>query len=55
MEKSENEVYLGSNSYCKVGKITAKKTFEEDQSVAATDLEQSNENTACILVNPLLH
>lgn len=42
MEKSENEVYLASNSYCKVGKITPKKYLQEDQSTIETDFEKEN-------------
>ncbi|MFV5701269.1 hypothetical protein ACM55F_05290 [Flavobacterium sp. XS2P12] len=42
MENSENKVYLASNSYCKVGKITSKRYSEEDQSITANDLEKEN-------------
>jgi hypothetical protein len=50
MENSENEVYLGSNSYCKVGKITAKKYFEEEQSITETEFEKFDENVSCVMV-----
>ena len=40
MEKSKNEIYLASKSYCKVGKITPKKYFEEDKSMTETDFKK---------------
>jgi hypothetical protein len=43
MEKSENEVYIASNCYCKVGKITAKRSFEEDKSITETHFEKFDE------------
>lgn len=42
MEHSENEIYLASNSYCKVGKITAKRFIGEEQSITENDLEKEN-------------
>ncbi|MFV8342994.1 hypothetical protein [Flavobacterium sp. XS2P39] len=42
MEHSENEVYLASNSYCKVGKITSKRFIREEPSIAENDLEKEN-------------
>ncbi|MFV8376154.1 hypothetical protein [Flavobacterium sp. LB1P62] len=50
MEQSENEVYLGSNSYCKVGKITPKKSFEEDKSITETDFDKFDENVSCVML-----
>jgi hypothetical protein len=50
MENQENEVYLGSNSYCKVGKITAKKYFEEEQSITETEFEKFDENLSCAMI-----
>lgn len=50
MKKSDNEVYSGSNSYCKVGKITAKKHFEEEQSKAETDFEKIIEKLSCVML-----
>lgn len=48
MENSENEAYLAHNSYCKVGKITAKKSFEESES--ETEFEKFDENLSCIML-----
>ncbi|MFV8326472.1 hypothetical protein [Flavobacterium sp. ZS1P14] len=50
MEKSENEIYSGSKSYCKVGKITAKKYFEEDKSISETDFEKFDEDLSCVML-----
>jgi hypothetical protein len=41
MKNSEKEVYVSHNSYCKVGKITAKKTFEESET--ETEFEKLDE------------
>ncbi|MFV8441765.1 hypothetical protein [Flavobacterium sp. LB2P44] len=37
MENIESDVYLVSKSHCRVGKITAKKRFEEVKSVPETE------------------
>lgn len=50
MEKSENEVYSGSSSYCKVGKITAKKYFEEDQSISENGFDKFDEDLSCVML-----
>jgi hypothetical protein len=50
MEKSEKEVYTGSDSYCKVGKITAKKHYEEEQSTIAADFEKFKQQLSYILL-----
>ncbi|MFV5685019.1 hypothetical protein ACM55I_06200 [Flavobacterium sp. GB2R13] len=50
MEKLKKEVPLVSNSYCKVGKITAKKHFEEEQSITETEFEKLDENLPCIMI-----
>ncbi|MFV5692144.1 hypothetical protein ACM55K_08985 [Flavobacterium sp. LT1R49] len=42
MEKSENEVYLASNSYCKVGKITSRKHIKDDKLIPETDCKTEN-------------
>ncbi|MFV5695354.1 hypothetical protein ACM55G_07945 [Flavobacterium sp. LB3P122] len=42
MEKSGNKVYLASNSYCKVGKITPKKHIKEDKLIPETDFKTAN-------------
>lgn len=42
MEHSETEVYLASNSYCKVGKVTSKRAIEEEQATAENNLEKEN-------------
>lgn len=47
MEKSENEVYLASKSYCKVGKITPRVYNEEDITSTETSFESFDE-TLCI-------
>lgn len=43
MEQSENKVYLASNSYCKVGKVTSKKAVEEEHSIPETNLEKEDQ------------